>query len=382
DGKRFIWESERTGWKNLYLYDLSGKLLSTLTNHNFEVGAVVGVDENAGLLYYMARDGDNHMKLQLHRVGLDGKGHKQMSDPTWNHSVDLAPDGKHFIDVIEKHDVPPSSRLVDADGKVITELVKGDLSRFNKSGLKLVELITYKAGDGKTDLHGMLHFPSNFDPKKKYPLLVTVYGGPNTNKASEKFTLPSNMTEYGFLVAALDSRSASGRGKKFIDAIYQNLGVTEIDDQAAGVKSLWNRPYLDKNRVGIYGTSYGGYASAMCLLRHPDVFQAASASSPVTGWEHYDSIYTERYMWIPQENKAGYKAGSAMTYANNLKGRLMLFYGTQDNNVHPSNTLALIKSLQKAGKSFELQVGPDQGHAGINQQRMMEFFIENLVMKQ
>ena len=158
--------------------------------------------------------------------------------------------------------------------------------------------------------------------------------------------------------------------------------MTEIDDQAAGVKGLWNRPYLDKNRVGIYGTSYGGYASAMCILRHPDVFQAASASSPVTDWRHYDSIYTERYMWIPAENKAGYDAGSAMTYANKLKGRLMLYYGTQDDNVHPSNTLALIKALRTAGKSFDVQVGPDAGHSGLGQPRMMEFFTENLGMKQ
>ena len=234
------------------------------------------------------------------------------------------------------------------------------MSKFEQLGLKRVELITYKAGDGKTDLHGMLHFPSNFDPNKKYPLLITVYGGPNTSKASEKFTLPSGMTEYGFLYAGLDSRSASGRGKKFIDAIYMNLGVTEIDDQANGVKSLWDRAYLDKTRVGIYGSSYGGYASAMAILRHPNVFQAACASSSVTDWRHYDSIYTERYMWIPQENAKGYAAGSAMTYANNLKGRLMLFYGTEDNNVHPSNTLALIKALDKAGKSLRRPNWPGQ----------------------
>jgi dipeptidyl-peptidase 4 len=381
DKNRFIWTSERNGFKNFYLYDLSGKLLATLTDHPFEVATIVKVDEKAGQLYYMARSGDNHMKLQLHRVGLDGKGDKRLTDPAFNHTVDIAPDGQHFIDVIQTHDVPPSSRLVNADGKVLAELVKSDMTRFEKLGLHKVELITYKAGDGVTDLHGMLHFPSNFDPNKKYPLLVSVYGGPNTNKAKETFAVPSAMTEYGFLVAELDSRSASGRGKKFVDAIYQKLGVTEIDDQAAGVRSLWSRPYLNKDKVGIYGTSYGGYASVMCLLRHPDAFAAASGSSPVTDWRHYDSIYTERYMWIPQENKEGYDAGSAMTYAGKLKGRLMLFYGTQDNNVHPSNSLALIKSLQKAGKSFELQVGPDQGHSGINQQRMMEFFIENLVMR-
>jgi dipeptidyl-peptidase-4 len=138
---------------------------------------------------------------------------------------------------------------------------------------------------------------------------------------------------------------------------------------------------VDKTRVGIFGTSYGGTAAALCLLRHPDVFQAACASSPVTDFRNYDSIYTERYMWVPEENKVGYDAGSAMTYAGKLKGRLMLYYGTSDNNVHPSNTLQLVRALQRAGKSFELQVGPDQGHSALPQPRMMEFFLENLVMK-
>jgi dipeptidyl-peptidase 4 len=382
DNRRFLWISERSGFKNFYLYDLGGKLLATVTDHPFEVDKVVRIDEKAGLLYYTARSGDNHMKIQFHRVGLDGKNGQRLTDPAYHHKVDLAPGAEHFIDVIQTHDTPPVSRLVDATGKVLAELATSDTTTFDQLGLKRVELITYKAGDGVTDLHGMLHFPSNFDPAKTYPLLVTVYAGPNTNKAAETFALPNAMTEYGFLVAALDSRSASGRGKRFTDAIYRKLGVTEIDDQAAGVKSLWSRPYLDKNRVGIFGSSYGGYASAMCLLRYPEVFKAACASSSVTDWRHYDSIYTERYMWTPQENKEGYDAGSAMTYADNLKGHLMLFYGTQDNNVHPSNTLALVKALQRSGKHFDMQIGPDLGHAGISQPRMMEFFIENLVMRQ
>jgi dipeptidyl-peptidase-4 len=130
----------------------------------------------------------------------------------------------------------------------------------------------------------------------------------------------------------------------------------------------------------MYGTSYGGYASLMSLLRYPDLYAAASASSPVTAWYHYDTIYTERYMWTPQENKGGYEAGSAMTYVKNLKGRLMLYYGTADNNVHPSNMMQLIKALQDAGKSFEVQIGPDRGHSGINTERMLEFFIENLIV--
>jgi dipeptidyl-peptidase 4 len=230
-------------------------------------------------------------------------------------------------------------------------------------------------------LHGMLYKPSNFDPMKKYPLLVSIYAGPATNGASESFTMPSTLAEFGYLVLRLDTRSAAGRGKDALDAIYGKLGTVEVDDLACGVKSLWNRPYLDKDRVGIYGTSYGGYASTLCLLRYPDVFQAACASSPVTDFRLYDSIYTERYMDLPQANKAGYDAGSAMTYAKNMKGRLMLFFGTADDNVHPANSLQLIRALQQVGKSFEVQVGPDQGHAGISQARMMEFFIENLVRR-
>ena len=381
DGHRFLWISERTGWRNLYLYDLTGTLLATLTNHEFEVANVVRVDEEAGVVYYMARDGENHMKLQLHRVGLDGRGDVRITDPAFNHSVSLSPDGRHFVDVAQTHDHPPFTNLLDMDGKVVAELATSDLTRFEALGLKKVEMFTFTGADGVTQLHGMLHKPSTFDPARKYPVLVSVYAGPATNGARETFTLPNPITEYGFLVLSLDSRSAAGRGKRFLDAIYLKLSTGEIDDQAAGVRALWDRPYVAKGRAGIFGTSYGGTASLMAILRHPDVFFAASASSAVTDWRHYDSIYTERYMWIPQENSEGYDAGSAMLYADKLQGRLMLYYGTADNNVHPSNTLQAIAALQEAGKSFEVQVGPDRGHTGLNRDRMMEFFIENLVLE-
>jgi dipeptidyl-peptidase-4 len=396
DGQRFVYASERTGWKNLYLYDLSGKLLATLTRYDkFEVGEVVRIDEDAKLVYFTARDGDNFMKMQLHRVGLDGTKDTRLTDPQYNHSVagcmpragltrppncGISPDGKYFVDVYLTHDTPPATRLVDSSGKVIAELAKSDTTKADALGLKRAELFKYTAADGTTDLYGLLFKPSNFDPGKKYPLLVSVYAGPATNGASENFAMPNSLTEYGFLVAQLDSRSAAGRGKRFLDAIYMKLGTVEMDDQAAGVKALWERPYVDRERVGIFGTSYGGYASLMCLLRHPEVFRAAVAGSAVTAWYHYDTIYTERFMWIPQENKEGYEAGNAMNLASKLNGRLMIYYGTADNNVHPSNAMQLIQALQRAGKSFEVQVGPDLGHSGLGMQRMMEFFIENLVI--
>ena len=382
DGKRFIWASERTGFRNLYLYDSNGKLLAILTRHPFEVGQIVRIDEKAKVLYYTARSGDNHMKMQLHRVGLDGKNDRRLTDPAFHNTVTPAPDGSQFVVVSQTHDQPPVTRLIDGNGKTIAELARSDLAKFQQLHLKPVELFTFKAADGTTDLHGILHKPSDFDPNRKYPVLLTVYAGPATNGASEAFRTPHPYTEFGFLVVSLDSRSAAGRGKRFLDAIYQKLGVVEVDDQAAGIKALCARSYVDCSRVGIFGTSYGGYVSALALLRHPTVFQAASAMSPVTDWRHYDTIYTERYMWIPQDNKAGYDAGAAMPYVDKLRGRLMLYYGSADNNVHPNNTMQLIQALQRAGKSFEVQVGPDRGHTALGGDRMMEFFIENLVLQQ
>jgi dipeptidyl-peptidase-4 len=382
DGRRFIWESQRSGWKNFYLYDLSGTLVTPLTHLTAaEAENIVYVDEQRGLFYYTARDGDNFMKLQLHRAGLDGKNDRRLTDAAFMHTITPSPDGKYFVDVAQTHDTPPVTRLIDSDGKVVAELAKSDTSRFDELGLKKVEMFTYTAADGKTPLHGVIHFPSNFDPAKKYPALASVYGGPASAATSERFTLPSATAEYGFLVLTLDSRAVPGMGKRTLDAIYLKLGQVEMDDMAEGVKALWNRPYFDKDRVGIHGSSYGGYSAAMEILRHPDVFAAASAASALTDWRNYDTIYTERYMWIPEENKEGYDAGTAMTYADNLKGRLLIYYGTSDNNVHPSNALQLIKALQQAGKSFDVQVGPDQGHSNVNPQRMMEFFIENLVMR-
>ena len=398
DGDRFIWESDRNGWNNFHLYDMSGKLIAPLTQHStFEAANLIKVDEAAGVMFYTARDGDNPLKLQLHRVGLDGKNDVRLTDPAFHHVVGtcvpspagraatncgISSDNKYFVDVYQTHDTPPATRLVDAKtGKVVSEIVKSDTSKFDTLGLKKAELFTYKAADGVTTLYGLLQFPSNFDPAKKYPVLMSVYGGPESTNTRETFVMPSALTEYGFLVVNVESRAAPGRGKRQLDSLYMKLGQTEIDDLAAGVRALWPRPYFDKDRVGVHGSSYGGYSSIMLLLEHPDAFAAAVASSPVTSWAHYDTIYTERYMWIPQENAAGYEAGSAMPRAKNLDGRLMLYWGTADNNVHPSNMMQLIAALQGAGKSFDLQVGPDRGHSGINQDRMMEYFIENLVMR-
>ncbi|MEX2272381.1 MAG: DPP IV N-terminal domain-containing protein [Vicinamibacterales bacterium] len=405
DGKRFIWESARTGWNNFYLYDLSGTLIAPLTSHGAaEVNSLVKVDEAAGVLFYTANDGDSPLKSQLHRVRLDGRGDVRLTDLAFHHTVasclppsppaeasarqvvpsncGISPDNKYFVDVYQTHNTPAATRLVDATtGKVVSEIVKSDTTKADALGVKRAERFTYTAADGTTPLYGLIRFPSNFDPSKKYPALAFVYGGPEGAPVSESFAMPNALTEYGFLVLSLESRAVPGRGRRQLDSLYLKLGQTEMDDMAAGVRALWTRPYFDKDRVGVTGTSYGGYSAIMLLLKHPDAFAAAVASSPVTAWDHYDTIYTERYMWIPQENNEGYIAGSAMPLAKNLEGRLMLYWGTADNNVHPSNMMQFIAALQQAGKSFEVQVGPDRGHTGLNQDRMMEFFIENLVLR-
>ncbi len=381
DGQRFIWASERTGFNNYYLYNFDGTLITPLTQHGFEVSNIVKIDEKRGYLYYMARSGENHMKMQLHRVKLDGTKDTRLTDPAFNHRVNISPDGKYFVDIAQTHNTPPFTNLVSAKGKVVAELKKSDMSKFESLGLKTVEAFTFTSADGVTELHGLLHFPSNFDPNKKYPLLLANYGGPATNEFRESFTYPNALTEYGFLVVDIDGRNVRGRGKRLLDQLYGNLGIVEQDDFAEGIKSLYNRPYFDKNRVGVYGTSYGGTTAAMSILRFPDVYHAAVANSSVTDWINYDNIYTERYMNTLENNKKGYDAFNLMNYAKNLKGELMIYYGTADNNVHPSNSLQLISALQKAGKSFEVQVGPDRGHTAVSTDRMMEFFIQHLVLK-
>src|SRR6185503_20275152 len=322
DKNRFIWQSERSGFANYELRDLSGRLINPITAHKtFEVGQIVKVDEAAGLLFYMARSGDNFMKMQLHRVGLDGRGDVRLTDPKFNHSIGtcttgggggraggaggpgggagacgISPDNKYFVDVYQTHDEAPATQIVDTTGKVVAQVAKSDMTKFEKLGLKKAEMFTYLAADGKTTLYGTISFPSNFDPTKKYPALASVYGGPGSAVTSENFIGPNATAEYGFLMLQVSSRSAPGRGKAILDQSYQQLGITEMADMAEGVKALWNRPYFDKARVGIFGTSYGGYSSALSLLKYPDVWAAASASSAVTAWYHYDSTYTERYM--------------------------------------------------------------------------------------
>jgi dipeptidyl-peptidase-4 len=379
DGQHFIWASERSGFNNYYLYNFDGTLINTITNHPFEVSNIVKVDADKKQLYYMARSGDNFMKMQLHRINLDGSKDVRLTDPAFNHSVTISPDNNYIVDIAQTHEVAPFTNLLDSKGKFLANVAKSDMSKFEELGLKKVEVFNFTSADGVTELQGMIHFPSNFDPSKKYPVLLSNYGGPATNAFRETFSYPDPLTEYGFLVLNIDGRNLKGRGKKLLDELYGNLGFVEMDDFAEGIKSLHDRPYFDKDRVGVYGTSYGGTTAASMLLRFPELVHAAVANSAVTDWRNYDNIYTERFMSTLDNNLEGYNNFSLMGKADQLEGELLIFFGTADNNVHPSNSLQLIKAFQDAGKSIEVQIGPDAGHTAVNRDRMMEFLIKHLV---
>lgn len=380
NNKDFIWVTEMSGYANFSMGNIDGRPLKPITKHAFEVVRIVKVDESKKVLYYTARDGDNPYKQQFHRINFDGTGHQRLTDPAYHHNVSLSPDGEFFVDNFEKIDTPVTSVLRDKTGKKVADLETYDMSAFKAAGLKPRQRFQFKAADGVTDLYGTLDFPSDFDPKKKYPLILSVYGGPDSGGSFETFQVPSATSEFGVINVWIDGRGTNGRGKKFKDAVYGKLGVVEIDDQAAGIQYLTTLDYVDGSRVGVHGTSYGGYSSVMAILRYPKLFRASVASSSVTDWRHYDTIYTERFMGLPweNENKAGYDAGSAMTYAQNLEGSLMLFFGTADNNVHPSNTLMLAKALNQAGKRYSMMVGPDVGHAGLSFERTWEYFHKHL----
>lgn len=363
DGRRFIWATEKSGWRQLELRDLDGTLIKSLTKGDYPVGSIVALDEDAGVLYYTAYSDANPLNLQLHCVNLDGSGARRLTIEPFSHSVQMSPDRKWFITTFEAMGTPPATALYDTEGHRVATLAESDCSKMKELGLAQPTPFEFTADDGKTTLHGVLFKPSHFDPAAKYPLLVSVYGGPMIVSVSNRYVPANALCEYGFLVAQIENRGTPNRGKAFETATYLKLGQVDLKDQVDGVKYLERRSYVDSNRVGIFGHSYGGYMSALAILKYPDVFQAACAGGTVTDWRNYDTIYTERFMRTPQENQAGYDAGSCLTFASQLKGKLLLLHGMVDDNVHPSNVWQLVSKLQAAGKPFEMMFYPDYGHS-------------------
>jgi dipeptidyl-peptidase-4 len=382
DGERFVWETEKSGWKQFELRHLDGRLLATLTPpSDYPVHQIVSIDENAGWFYYSAFSDENRLNLNLHRARLDGSTGSvtRLTPGAFYYSgFQIAPDNNSFVATYETTADPPCTAVFDMSGRQIGVLSAADAGLFESNGVTPPELFSFTSGDGKATIYGQLFFPRNFDPEKKYPLLIDVYGGPHSVGVTNRFSPGNPNCDFGFVIAKIGNRGTMNLGKAFESANYMHLGMIDLDDQADGVRFLARRPYVDGQRVGIYGHSYGGYMSALALLRYPDVFHVGVAGAPVTDWRNYDTIYTERYMRTPEENPEGYKAGSCMLHAGNLKGKLFILHGLVDDNVHPSNTWQLVKALQDAGKRFDLMVYPDNAHGFAYEPLRWEYFIRHL----
>ncbi len=366
DNRRFVWETEKTGWKHYELRDLEGRRLNKLTDHGeYAVDQILRIDDESGFVYFTAfSDLGNPLNQHLHRVKLDGSQHQKLTTGSLNHTwFSIAPSGKWFLATLESVDQPAKTILYDRDGKPLAVIAKGDTSKMAKE-LKLAEpeLFYFTAADGKTKIYGVLHKPSNFDPSKKYPLVIDVYGGPGSRGPTNTYHPANKNCEFGFLIAKIGNRGTTHRGKAFESANYRGLGGIDIQDQADGVKFLRQKNFVDGKRVGIFGHSYGGYMSALGVLKYPEIFHVAVSGAPVTDWKNYDTIYTERYMQTPAENESGYRDGSCLNYVKNLKGKLLLVHGLVDDNVHPSNTWQLVQALHQANKRFDVQVFPNNAH--------------------
>lgn len=385
DNRYFVWSSERTGWKHLYLYDYTGKLATALTNGDWEVSGISIIDEKNQWVYFTIADS---VGLDTHfgRVKLDGTKLTRLTVEPGTHRVSIDPAGKYYVDNFSSLTVPPTVNLYQADGKLIRQVAATNIDKVKELGLQEPELVKLKAADGQTDVYGILFRPADFNPQKKYPLYVQVYGGPSHRNSNSYQTAgpKAQLAQLGYVVWELDGRGTTRRGKKFLTETYLKFGQVDVDDQAAAVKQLRERPYIDGSRVGMTGGSYGGYMTCMSLLRYPDVYSVGVAASSVTDWRNYDTIYTERYMRLPETNKEEYETGSALSYAKNLKGKLLLVHGTIDNNVHPGNTIHLVDALQKEGKNFDMMYYPENRHGirGYNAEHLaklrMEYFLRHL----
>jgi dipeptidyl-peptidase-4 len=363
DGQRFVWETESNGWKRFQLRHLDGRLLADLTpDVPYPCGELVRVDEATGWLYYTAFSDSNPYAAQLHRARLDGTQPQRITRSPLHHTgFQISPDHRHVVAVREMVDTPPSTVVYGIDqGEWV--LSEGSAQAARQAGVVPAEWFSFVSADGTTTIHGILQKPAHFDPSRKYPLVIDVYGGPASQGLQCRYSVTNPLCELGVVVAKIGNRGTTGRGKAFESATYQRLGGVDLDDQAAGVRHLAAQPWVDAQRVGIFGHSYGGYMAALAVLRYPDLFHVAVAGAPVTNFKNYDTIYTERYMRTPQENPDGYRLGSCMEYASQLRGRLLLVHGLVDDNVHPSNTWQLSKALHDANKRFDMMIYPQFDH--------------------
>lgn len=369
DNNSFIWLSERDGWRHLYLYDMSGKLMRRLTSGDFPVTEVIRVDDAKGWVYFIANAEKNLYSKNIYRIDLKGKNFRKLTSAQGTHTYSqFSPSGQYFLDTYSSMKEPQSVELRATNGKFIQHLKTADTSRLQKIGFNPPEGFVVKADDGTTDVYGIMYKPYDFDPAKKYPVIELIYAGPFINMVSHRFgptTGPSvkaqALAQLGYITIIMDTRGTVERSKAFQDAIYGNIGTYEIADRVAAFKQLGEKyPFMDMKRVGIYGHSWGGYFVIHAMLTAPDLYKVGIASGP--GELTEGAEINEPYMGMPEGNKAGYELATNTNHAGNLKGKLLFIHGTSDINAPLSTTIRMIDALTKAGKRYDLILLPGEDH--------------------
>ena len=393
-----IWFSEGDNWGQLYLYDLSGvnKLKNQITSGEGNVTQIVKVDEQARVVYFLGvgkEKGRDPYFIHFYSVGFDGRNQKLLTPDDGNHGVSLSPSGKYFVDTYSKPDVPPAIALRDIDGKLVTPLEKADISKLLATGWKPPQPITVKARDGVTDIYGLMYKPTNLDPSRKYPIVNHIYPGPQTGSVgSRNFSTGRGdaqaLAELGFIVVEIDGMGTPWRSKKFHEAYFGDMGDNTLPDQVSGMRDLGKRyPWIDLDRVGIYGHSGGGYATAGAMFHYPDFFKVGIAESGNHDNREYEDDWAEKWQGLLEktpDGKTNYDSQANQNFAKDLKGHLMLAHGTMDNNVPPYNTLLVVAELIKANKDFDLVLFPNRPHgygpdANYMMRKRWDYFVRYLL---
>ncbi len=358
---RFIWTSDRSGWSNLFLYDRDGTLVHQLTSADWEVDQIKGVDEIRGHVYF---EGSGQTKTDLHlfRVQLDGDSLRQLTQGPGHHRTFLSPDFEYFADRHSRHDDPGSLALCTIAGERLHSLGEAAMDPNRQAGI-FVEHFSIPLSDGRK-LPAYWVLPPGFDPTQPHPLVFHIYGGPGFEAVHDRFRDFSRdpLVQQGVIRFTVDHRGSGKFGRAGMDELHRRLGHWEIHDYVEAVNWLQDNPFIDPSRIGIRGSSYGGYLAALALAKAPEHFTHAVARAPVTDWRLYDNVYTERYMDLPQDNAEGYEDASVIAGADRISGKLLLVHGTVDDNVHLQHSMQLASRLQELGKTFDLMIYPGGRH--------------------
>ena len=366
NNKGYIAQADASGWNQLYMYDMEGKLQYPITNGKFTVLGIRQIDEKNKTIYFTARGIESSARIDLYSIGFDGKNQKRLTVGDFNNAqVYLAPDAKNLVTLYSNVQTPTSMALINAQKKTVEVLGTATPANFDASKLAKTELIRIKSADGLFELPALVTWPKNMDPNKKYPLLVSIYGGPNAGTVMDSWS--SNPTkeawaQEGLIQVAFDHRASGHFGKEGVNYMYRDLGHWEMEDYMTMAKWFIANGQADPTKIAMTGFSYGGYMSSYALTYGSSVFTHAMAGGSVTAWELYDSHYTERFMDTPAENPEGYKSSNVMTHLKNFKGVLQLVHGTMDDNVHMQNSIQLLSALQDQGKPVEFMLYPGGRH--------------------